>query len=237
MRPKARDLLCILATLSILSIGAANRLRIGSPPDAKPHLEQVKAAAMSVLHRPVPGMVVASTALPRQAFDMLNPNVLDSRTFDDLTTGRSFSVLLVHCGDVNDMGAHYPPECYPGSGLRVTNVEPMPLELAGRTLQGVEYTLEPSRLDQRSPIRIWNCMFLPGGTTTHEPLALRLRTRSGSARYYGAGQIQVLVSAALTHEQRIANYREALAIFEPAIEAMLTDPQKAPQAQTDAANP
>jgi hypothetical protein len=173
----------------------------------------------------VPGMIVQPGKLPRQAFEMLRPNVLEARQYTSLSTGTTYSVLLVHCGDVNDMGAHYPPQCYPGSGMRVTTSSPMPLAFPDGELKGVEYRLEPSRLDERSPIYLWNCMFLPGGTTTHEPSDLRLRGRTANLRYYGAGQIQVLVSATLSPEQRLAIYREALSIYESPIRVMLTDPR------------
>lgn len=222
------ETLCVLATLVALGIGAANKLRLGSPPDAAPFLQQVRTEAAKALGN-IPGFVVQRGQLPRQAFELLRPNVLESRAYTEIASGAAFTVLLVHCGDVNDMGAHYPPACYPGSGFKVTQTNPMPLELAGLSLNGVEYHLNPSRFDERSPICIWNCMFLPGGESTYSPNDLRARTRTGNLRYYGSGQIQVLVSSSLSEKQRQEIYQAAIAIYEPAIRAMLSDPRQQPE--------
>ena len=172
-------------------------------------------------------MIVRQGHLPRQAFELLRPNVLEARDYTDLSSSQQFSVLLVHCGDINDMGAHYPPACYPGSGLKVVQTDPMPLTLGDATLHGVEYELSPSRAGDREPIRIWNCMFLPDGSSTYEPSTLRRYARLGNVRYYGSGQIQVLVRASIGPDQRLALYRRALAIYEPAILQMLSDPRTA----------
>lgn len=221
-----RDIFCLLATLIVLTGAAVNRYRLGPPPDAQPYMDRVRAIATRVVGE-TQSMIVRPGTLPRQAFESLRPNVLESREYTDVARGWRFSVLLVHCGDINDMGAHYPPACYPGQGLKVVDTQAMPMDLAGRSLAGVEYTLQPSRIDERQPLCIWNCMFLPGGTTTHEPPVLRMRGRTGNLRYYGAGQIQVLVPANTPQSVRLAIYQEALSIYQPVIEAMLSDPQAA----------
>lgn len=224
MRTRRYDVLCLVATLAALSVGAANKIRLGPPPDAEPHLARVREAAGQVTGT-VPGMIVKPAQVPRQAFDLLRPNVLESRAYTNLATNDAFSVLLVHCGDIADMGGHYPPACYPGSGLKVISTTPMPLDLDGQTLNGVEYELQPSRQDGRESTRIWNCMFLPNGSSTHDPGELRRFALLGNVRYYGAGQIQVLVRASLDPERREAIYDQALRIYAPAIDAMLSDPR------------
>ncbi len=230
MNKGPRDILCVAVALLALSVGAANKIRIGPPPDVKPHLDQVRLAAAQVGGE-VAGMIVKHGQVPRQAFDMLRPNVLETRMYTDLASGLSYSVLLVHCGDISDMGAHYPPACYPGSGLKVTATTPMPLDLRGRSLNGVEYELKPSRIDERAPIRIWNCMFLPGGASTYEPQTLRRYVRRTGLRYYGAGQIQVLVPASLDESQRVTIYEQVLNLYAPAIDVMLSDPQASPSSR------
>jgi hypothetical protein len=225
MTPWRYELTCVLAALVVLAAGAANKIRLGAAPDAAPFLLHVREAASRVTGD-VPGMSVKRGRLPRQAFEVLHPNVLESRTYTDLADGTTFSVLLVHCGDVNDMGAHYPPACYPASGLTVTDTAPMELAMGELTLSGVEYTLDPSRIDERTPIRVWNCMFLPGGISTYEPATLRKRGRTDNRRYYGAGQIQILVDASIPEARRRAIYKEALAVYEPVLRGMLSDPRK-----------
>ena len=231
MKKSSYEIGCVLITLLALSLGAANKIRLGPPPDAKPHLERVRDATGRVTGE-VPGMIVTQGHLPRQAFELLRPNVLEARTYVELASNRSFSVLLVHCGDIKDMGAHSPPACYPGSGLKVVDTRPMPLELNGRVLNGVEYELQPSGHDDRGPLCIWNCMFLPGGTTTYDPVDLRHHARANNLRYYGSGQVQVLVRATENATDRIASYRQAISIYQTAIDQMLSDPRKPSVAAT-----
>lgn len=223
MRKATYEALCLAGTVVALSLGMANRIRIGPPPDASAHLERVRDVARSVTGE-VRGMIVRQGQVPRQAFEMLRPNVLEARTYTDLSTNLHYSVLLVHCGDITDMGAHYPPSCYPGAGMKLAEARPMPLELAGVLLNGFEYEFRPMREGDREPIRIWNCMFLPRGTTTHEPTDLRRSARVDDLRYYGAGQIQVLVRATASEADRLACYRQALSQYAPVIAQMLSDP-------------
>lgn len=232
MKTRRYKFVCVMATLAALSIGAANKIRLGPPPDATPHLARVREAATKATGE-VAGMIVKPGHLPRQAFELLRPNVLEARSYTNLANNDTFSVLLVHCGDIADMGAHYPPACYPGSGFTVVSTTPMPLELNGRTLNGVEYELQPSRSDDREGFRIWNCMFLPNGTSTYLPKQLRRAARLDNMRHYGSGQIQVLVRTSLELEQRTAIYHDALRIYEPAIVAMMSDPRGAGAATTE----
>ncbi len=225
MTSRRYDLSCVLITLALLGGAMANKLRLGSPPDAEPHLARVREAAQQVTGE-VPNMIVRQGHVPRQAFELLRPNVLDARDYTDLASSVNFSVLLVHCGDIADMGAHYPPACYPGSGLKVTVNGLMPLELSGGVLHGIEYHLEPARDSDREPFCLWNCMFLPDGSSTYLPAELRRYARIGNVRYYGSGQIQVLVRASLDRAQRVAVYEQALSIYRRAIEAMLSDPRR-----------
>ncbi|MEO1278713.1 MAG: exosortase-associated EpsI family protein, partial [Planctomycetota bacterium] len=57
------------------------------------------------------------------AIEMLRPNRLVQREYADPVTGESFSVLIVHCGDVRDMMGHYPPVCYPSNGWEMDGTE------------------------------------------------------------------------------------------------------------------
>ena len=65
----------------------------------------------------------------------------------------------------------------------------------------------------------------PDGSSTYEPSTFRRYARLGNVRYYGSGQIQVLVRASMDLDQRLALYHRALAIYERAILPMLSDPR------------
>lgn len=54
--------------------------------------------------------------LPPAAVEMLRPNAVLSRDYRRLGDPARLSVSIIHCGDVRDMGSHYPPICYPAHG-------------------------------------------------------------------------------------------------------------------------
>jgi hypothetical protein len=54
--------------------------------------------------------------LPPAAIEMLRPNAVLSRDYRRLGDPARISVSIIHCGDVRDMGSHYPPICYPAHG-------------------------------------------------------------------------------------------------------------------------
>lgn len=54
--------------------------------------------------------------LPPAAIEMLRPNAVLSRDYRRLGDPARISLSVIHCGDVRDMGSHYPPICYPAHG-------------------------------------------------------------------------------------------------------------------------
>jgi hypothetical protein len=59
--------------------------------------------------------------LPPAAVEMLRPNAVLSRDYRRLGDPARISVSIIHCGDVRDMGSHYPPICYPAHGWSLRN--------------------------------------------------------------------------------------------------------------------
>lgn len=221
------DVAIIGATVMVLLLGMVQRYRIGPAPDAAPFLQNVQRAAAAVVASETSGaaastLIGAESKLPRAAYDLLSPNVLMSRQYRDIATNHSFGVALVHCGDARDMLAHYPPVCYVGNGFRMLSSAPMPLKLAdGSTAPGVEYEFQFGRIDGPPPVRIWNVILMADDVRVSDMEGMRKQAFSSNARFYGAGQLQIIVSADYSEDERRAIYAQAIALYEPAIRAML----------------
>jgi hypothetical protein len=221
----ATDVAVVIATLLVLSLGLVQRYRIGPAPDAVPYMQNVQRAAAGVIageSASSGSLVSAESKVPRAAYDLLSPNVLMSRQYRDLSTNRSFGTVLVHCGDGRDMFAHYPPVCYVGNGYRLLSSTPMPLAMSdGSILPGIEYQFEFGRVDGPPPMRIWNVILMADDVRVSNMDEMRKRVFTSNARFYGAGQLQLIVSADYSEAERRATYAQALALYEPAVRAML----------------
>lgn len=230
------DVAVVIATAIVLLLGMVQRYRIGPAPDAGPFLQSVQRAAAAVVASTEANgsnsatLVSAESKIPRAAYDLLASNVLMSRQYRDLSTNRGFGVVLVHCGDARDMFAHYPPVCYVGNGYRLTQRTPMALTMSdGSTLPGIEYRFEFGRPDGPPPMRIWNVLLMADDQRFSDMADIRGRVFTSNARFYGAGQIQLVVSADYPESERRAAYAQALALYEPVLRAMLARTQSTAQ--------
>jgi hypothetical protein len=226
------DVVVVIATVVVLLLGMVQRYRVGPAPDAGPFMQSVQRAVAAVVASTEPNgrnsgtFVSAEAKMPRAAYDLLVPNVLMSRRYRDLGTGRQFDVTVVHCGDARDMFAHYPPVCYVGNGYTMTDRVPMPLTMSdGSTLPGVEYRFDFGRPNAQPPLRIWNVLLMADDMRFSDMADIRGRVFTSNARFYGAGQIQLIVSADQPESERRAAYAQGLALYEPVLRAMLATPQ------------
>jgi len=156
---------------------------------------------------------------PPAAVKILRPNVLLQRRFTDPRTGRAFSLLVVHTGDVRDMLGHYPPKCYPAHGWVETDRKDTSIPIAGGGMPATEYDFRRLSDGFEQHLNVIGFFVVPGGdmdvvaSYSEVTAAGRQRTRAG----LGAAQIQLVSGGDFDAAER----REIAAEFVQAIEPVI----------------
>src|SRR5688572_8658902 len=102
----------VLVLLALLGDRALLRM---APAETEPYHAAVR-AAVAAIPQVSGNWVGKDVPVPDAAVQMLHPNVIFSRRYQNLSTNETVAVLLVHVRDARDVLGHYPPVCYPGQG-------------------------------------------------------------------------------------------------------------------------
>ncbi len=210
------------ALAAALMLGLRPLLPVGvqTPSWARAHFDRVKQAAEAFPYR-VGDWVGTDVEAPPAAVKLLKPNVLMQRRFVEPATGRTVSVLFVHCGDTRDMQGHYPPICYKNQGWG-SPVEQRRVTLrAGRwRIPATDYVFRQFLDGRERALRIVNFFALPGGRFAADMDALDEASRRADAAGLGAAQVQIIAGERIPESKRLElaqMFAEALA---PALQAV-----------------
>lgn len=235
--------------LVALGIEAASRPR---PADAAPYHAKVKTAVEAfpvIVGFPGGKWYGEEEEVPTEATKLLKPNVILSRkyTLNGDPTQR-VDLLIVHCRDVRDMQGHYPMNCYPGVGYtldpRTRQVDwtiTDPNTQTPRTITGMEYIFnrrihrEGVTYDHQRAIA--NFILLADGTISRDLGGIRHAQRRREQRFYGAGQVQIIVNASLSDQEREAIYDTFLTQMMPVINTICPPKETSSGGQTQPDTP
>jgi hypothetical protein len=157
------------------------------------------------------------TGVPQSAVNLLNPNEIISREYVENRTGspisRTAQLLIVQCGDARDMQGHYPPNCYPAQGwtLLASAARDWTLPdrqtdqgvVKGMRISGMEYKFSQSIGVDSNQEYVYNFFLIPGSPQTLRDInAVYKVGEDYQRRYFGAAEVQVLVSPDLTQADR-----------------------------------
>lgn len=162
--------------------------------------------------------------IPPAAVAMLRPNAKLQRRYVDMSDPlrrRYVDFLLVQCSDARDMGAHYPPVCYPGQGYAQDGA-PQPVDWAagGRIISGTEYHFSRSMTDHPDSKFVVDLLILPNGTFARDIKDIRSAAADYLRQYYGAAQIQVVFDVKYSLEERQKIFDELMAVNLPMIDTL-----------------
>ena len=160
----------------------------------------------------------ADVKVPQSAVNLLNPNTIISRQYLENRPGtsvsRSAQLLIVQCRDARDMQGHYPPNCYPAQGWTMLSSQQRDWVLPDRQTQrglskgmkisGMEYKFTQSiGVDASSEI-VYNFFLIPGSKeeTLRDINAVYKVGEDYQRRYFGAAEVQLLVSPDLPQADR-----------------------------------
>lgn len=148
---------------------------------------------------------------PEAAGQLLRPNAMLSRSYREASTGRWARLIIIHCRDSRDMGGHYPPNCYRGSGWTQRDKPTIfEGEFWGRPVPIAEYRFTRTELNAAIDWTIYDFFVLPSGRLVTSMDEIYAASSDYRARPYGAAQIQVIVDSSLPEAERRAILAEML---------------------------
>lgn len=199
--PKRKEYFIVALTLMLLGAIGLSTLGRPSPADAQQYHESVQRAFRTVPLR-IGTWVGTDEPLLAAAIDLLQPNAVLHRSYRDIATGQSATLLLVQCKDARNLAGHYPPICYPAHGWRLDHQSPRAWTGSGFTITGIEYEFSYGTIAGAQRMIVANFMILPDGRTSPDMTAVYRVASDRQRRFYGAAQVQIVTDARMPEQQR-----------------------------------
>jgi hypothetical protein len=155
----------------------------------------------------------------KEAVLLLRPNVMFDRLYTRQSDGKKASILLVQCRDIRDMCGHYPPICYPANGWELKGEHDITLQAAGMDIPCVQYDFRFNTGGEPRVLTVVNFLVLPEGFI-RDMDALRRAAGYRRKQPYGSGQVQLVVGAEISPEERRQMFAELVGGLGPVIEAI-----------------
>lgn len=224
---RSPHILAPLLCLGLLGAIEAQRATQLEPKDAEPYHTRaaaaVRATARSVSVEGDPWSA-QRVPVPEAAVKLLGNAEALRLTFHGRTAGHNCTadLLVVHCQDSRDMTGHYPPVCYPGSGYTETSRDKTQhvTTAAGLTVPYVEYAFEKETAGRQSKIVVYNFFVVPGRGVVRDIQDVRDAAEDYQRRFFGATQLQLVVSAELPPSWRDRIFRSMLDANEPLLRVL-----------------
>ena len=189
-----------------------------APPGADAYHEEVAAAIERIPYK-VGEWVGRDVEVPPAAQQLLRPNKLMQRRYENIVTGRTMNVLIVHCRDSRDLVGHFPPVCYPANGWSAQGVQDSSFSLASGTFPARVYRFNRIVDGVEQRLRVFSFFVVPSGEAeiASDYDALNAASRSRRLTGLGAAQLQLIGGEGFTESERRAVIDEFIRALEPVI--------------------
>jgi len=158
--------------------------------------------------------------VPESAVEILHPNVLLNRRYENTATGEVASVLFVQCSDARDLQGHYPPNCYPAHGMIAGTAVASDWSVGGQRIPGVRYHFRRGTAGAETQMVIDNFMVLPSGGFGRDMDDVVQVAKDRRLRHFGAAQVQIMTDETMTDDRRDAVLREFVDGFRPLLRSL-----------------
>ncbi len=211
----------IVAALAIVAIIITGYAQQIDPDSIKAYHARIELATKSIPFR-IGSWMGEKRTIAESAQRLLKPNAVMQRRYQNYETGDIVDILLVHCGTINDMGGHYPLNCYPAMGWQQTGEQPTTVQFQKFTRNAKQYTFERSINGQRRALRITNFFIIP---SSDSPIINNLPTlrKLGTVRSrdgLGVAQVQIVTDDDMPLDQRAQVVAEFMRALEPTIKVI-----------------
>lgn len=195
--------LILLVMLTGVYLGRVNREQV--PTGVAAYHAKIRDAIASIPYS-LGSWVGVDREISAGALQILDANVSLSRTYRNLETGRSATLLVVHGSDVRSLLGHYPPVCYHNQGWTQRTARRVAVAVDGSAVDATEYAFTYESAGDSAQLAVLHFTVLPDGRTAHDMSLLETAAREGSSKYLGAASIQFIVDAALGEADRNVEY-------------------------------
>lgn len=217
---RLRALAPVAATLLLLGGASADKVMFHLPPaDAAPYHARVRDMAARLPYSLGPWLGI-DTPVPPAAVELLRPNVILSRQYQNVRTGRTAGLLIVHCEDARELIGHYPPACYVAHGWEMRSKVAKTREVDGEGIPITDYTFASRRVDYANELRIDNFMVLPDGQLCRDMDAVEAMAQDYRRKFFGAAQVQVISDARCSESEREDMFRQLIRAAGPLLREM-----------------
>lgn len=189
-------LACVLLLAGIQLEQSVLRAR---PVDPAPFHQRVSAAAAKVPHH-VGSWLGSDIPVPEAAVELLKPNVIVSRRYQDMLSGRQVDFLLVQCSDVRDIVGHYPPICYVAHGWTPAETTRRDWVVDDLTIRGTAYRFTTIRNRLSTALTVYNFIVLPDGQICPGMEQATLAGKDRLRKLLGAAQFQIIFDERIEQE-------------------------------------
>jgi hypothetical protein len=216
----------ITAVLLLGAMAAQRYQTLRRPVDVSQYHARIREAATKVPTR-IEGWVGSDIPVPVQATTLLQPNVILSRRYLNLESGKTAGVLLVHCSDAHDMAGHFPLRCYPAQGWKLQRSTPHEWQVGPYTVPGMEYQFSKvAQVGERGGgenLIVCNFLMRPGGLLLRNMDEMTRSIRGAGGQAAGAAQVQVYFGSDITEEDRKRAFITLMNGYKPLLDAILSD--------------
>jgi hypothetical protein len=186
----------IVVTLLLLGGITVDQAILRAPAaDAAPYHARVQEAASRMpLH--IDTWFGEDIPVPPAATKLLKPNVIVSRRYAEMLTGRRVNFLLVQCTDARDILGHYPPICYVTHGWTKESAQPRDWDVGGLRIPGTAYVFSSNRNGLPARMTVYNFIVLPDGQICREMEEADEAAQDLRRKFLGAAQVQLVFDGA-----------------------------------------
>lgn len=212
----------IVLSCALLGCLAAYRVRFQAPPqEADAYQRRVRDTAAQMPLQ-IGSWVGRDVPVTQGAVALLHPNVIISRQYTDMVSGRSVGFLLVQCSDARDILGHYPPICYVMHGWTGLDTRKHEWDVAGMRIWGMEYEYSKMSEEQSSHISVCDFMLLPDGRTCGDMDTVDNAAKSYRTRFFGAAQVQLECDVSIPASERDGIFEMVLQAAKPILNSIGT---------------
>lgn len=206
-----------ICTAALLGGIAADRALMRKPSqDSAAYHQRVRAVAEGVPFH-FDRWLGVDVPVPQGAVSLLKPNVLLSRRYEEMGSGRRLTLLLVHCKDARDILGHYPPVCYAGQGWTLVGSQPRDWTVEDLPIKATRYTFKPPASEAGELVSIDNFMLLANGTTARDMDEVEVAAQDARRKYFGAAQVQIVYDASVSEADRASVFDAFVTMLKPLI--------------------
>ena len=209
----------LLSLAMIGAIAAGRRMSEATPEQALAYGEKIRHTLTAIPYSVGDWL---GTDVHVAGSRMLNANAVFSRRYRQIEGKSAVTVIFVHCLDSRDLLGHYPPHCYPAQGWTKTNQRDARVERGSLVCQFTEYEFIRQDVLEKQHMAVISFFLLPDGRITPHMRDVNRISQDNRWKQYGAGQVQIVLSARLSTDERAELARFVMDLMQPTINLVLT---------------